>query len=108
MKEDEEKNKKKHKVNNKTEEGPIKKDMYIMELVMNYPETMELLLEAGLHCIGCGLSQYETLEEGAMGHGWDEEDLNYLVDELNKRVKEIYGDKKKEDKKKNGRENKNI
>ena len=79
--------------NDKSNKTPIDKDMYIMEIVMNYPETLELFMEAGLHCVGCGLAQYETLEEGTMGHGWDEEDLNYLVEELNRKVKEIYGKK---------------
>ena len=64
----------------------ITKDMTIMEIIINHPETMDVFIDSGLHCIGCGISQIETLEEGTMGHGWDEEDLEHLVDELNKTI----------------------
>jgi len=55
----------------------------IGELVMNYPEAVEVLLKYGFHCIGCGLSGYETLEEGAAAHGFDEKAIDSLVSEIN-------------------------
>jgi len=71
------------KGNNKNK---ITKNMQIMEIIVNYPDTMELLMESGLHCVGCGMSQYETLEEGVMVHGWSKDDLDFLVEELNERI----------------------
>ena len=39
------------------------------------PEKAELLLEAGMHCLGCPASQAETLEEACEVHGIDVEEL---------------------------------
>ncbi|MEM4756106.1 MAG: DUF1858 domain-containing protein [Candidatus Woesearchaeota archaeon] len=64
----------------------ITKEMSIMEIITMYPETMEVLLAAGLHCVGCYLSPYETLEMRTVGHGMPEEDLALLLQELNNAV----------------------
>ena len=53
----------------------------IGELLETAPEKAEILLAAGMHCLGCPASQAETLEEACMVHGIDVEEL--LV-ELNK------------------------
>lgn len=59
----------------------INKNTKIGELLENAPEKAEVLLAAGMHCLGCPASQAETLEEACMVHGIDVEEL--LV-ELNK------------------------
>jgi hydroxylamine reductase len=42
------------------------------------------MMSCGLHCISCGVSQVETLEEACMTHGLDVYDmLDVLNDELN-------------------------
>ncbi|MEM3113035.1 MAG: iron-sulfur cluster assembly accessory protein [Candidatus Pacearchaeota archaeon] len=73
------------------EDRKITKDMIIQEILAEYPDKAmllsEILMEFGIHCIGCGASEFETLEEGVLGHGFSEEDLNILVAELNKAVK---------------------
>ena len=56
------------------------KDTKIGELLEKAPEKVDLLLQAGMHCIGCPASQEETLEEACMVHGIDVQDI---VDELN-------------------------
>ena len=56
------------------------KDTKIGELLEKAPEKVDLLLQAGMHCIGCPASQGETLEEACMIHGID---VNDIVDELN-------------------------
>ena len=53
----------------------INKDTKIGEIVENAPEKAELLLEAGMHCLGCPASQAETLEEACEVHGIDVEEL---------------------------------
>ena len=58
----------------------INKDTTIGELIQNAPEKVEILLNAGMHCIGCPASQMETLEEACEVHGIDVEDL---VEKLN-------------------------
>lgn len=53
----------------------INKDIKIGDLVANYPDKVDILLEAGMHCLGCPASQAETLEEACDVHGIDVEDL---------------------------------
>ena len=59
----------------------IEKTTKIGELLEKAPEKADILLEAGMHCLGCPASQAETLEEACMVHGID---VNELVEELNK------------------------
>ena len=53
----------------------INKDTKIGEIIENAPEKAELLLEAGMHCLGCPASQAETLEEACEVHGIDVEEV---------------------------------
>ena len=53
----------------------IEKNMTIGELLEKHPEKAQILLDAGMHCLGCPASQAETLEEACMVHGIDVEDL---------------------------------
>lgn len=62
--------------------GEINKDMTIGEILQANPNVVPVLLEAGMHCLGCPASQAETLEEAAMVHGID-------VDELVKAIKAV-------------------
>ena len=39
------------------------KDMTIGEVLAKAPERIDILLAAGMHCIGCPASQAETIEE---------------------------------------------
>ena len=57
------------------------KDTRIGELLEIAPEKAEILLEAGMHCLGCPAAQMETLEEACAVHGIDVEEL---VANLNK------------------------
>ena len=59
----------------------IEKTIKIGELLEKYPNKAEILLNAGMHCLGCPASQAETLEEACMVHGID---VDELVAELNK------------------------
>jgi len=65
----------------------ITKDSNIREVIEAYPDTLELFLEAGIHCFGCALAHFETLEEGLMAHGLPEEAIDKFVEDLNKIVK---------------------
>lgn len=53
----------------------IEKTTKIGELLENAPEKAEILLNAGMHCLGCPASQAETIEEACMVHGIDVEEL---------------------------------
>jgi hybrid cluster-associated redox disulfide protein len=41
----------------------------ISRLVAALPVAEEVLTEFGLHCAGCGVNKYETIEQGAKAHG---------------------------------------
>ncbi len=77
----------------------ISKSMIISEVVDIHPDVIPLLIQNGMHCVGCGASMFETLEEGLMGHGMDDREIERVVDELNTYVKNIRDnpDSKKED-----------
>ena len=53
----------------------IEKNMTIGEILEKAPQKADLLLEAGMHCLGCPASQAETLEEACQVHGIDVEEL---------------------------------
>lgn len=58
----------------------INKDMTIGEIVRQYPETIEVLMGFGMGCVGCPSAQAETIEEAAMVHGMN---LDELIKALN-------------------------
>ena len=59
----------------------IEKTTKIGELLEKSPEKAEILLNAGMHCLGCPAAQGESLEEACAVHGIDVEEL---LKELNK------------------------
>ena len=58
----------------------ITKDMSIGEVLALDETTEPILTEYGMHCMGCPVSQMETLEQGCAVHGTD---VNELVARLN-------------------------
>lgn len=59
----------------------ITKDTKIMEVIQNYPESVNVFAQHGLGCVGCMIANFETLGDGAAAHGID---IDLLVDDLNK------------------------
>lgn len=53
----------------------VTKDMLIGQLITLDPNIAPILMRAGMHCLGCPSSQMETIEEAAMVHGINPEDL---------------------------------
>lgn len=53
----------------------ITKEMTIGEILRTNPDVAPVLMEAGMHCLGCPSAQAESLEEAAMVHGMDINDL---------------------------------
>ena len=53
----------------------IERTMTIGELLEVAPEKADILLEAGMHCLGCPASQAESIEEACEVHGIDVEEL---------------------------------
>ncbi len=57
----------------------ITKEMTIGEILRVNPNVAPVLLEAGMHCLGCPSAQGESLEEAAMVHGLDIDELMAAV-----------------------------
>lgn len=53
----------------------ITKNTTIGEVLRETPNSAEILMSIGLGCVGCPSAQMETLEEAAMVHGIDVEDI---------------------------------
>ena len=58
----------------------VSKDMTIGEVLAMNPEVAPILMEIGMHCLGCPASQGESLAEAAMVHGIDRD---LLVEKIN-------------------------
>jgi len=61
----------------------INKKMTFAEIMQKHPGAQDILLKKGMHCIGCPISQMESLEDGCKAHGIDPEKV---VEELNKKL----------------------
>lgn len=65
--------------------GKVTKEMNIIEIVQNYPESIEVFQKYGLGCVGCAAARFENLEAGAKVHGFDPDvmvaDINALIKE---------------------------
>jgi len=43
-------------------------------------------MDYGVHCVGCHVSDFETLEQGILGHGFSEGELLDIINELNELI----------------------
>jgi len=64
-------------------ENKITRNMTLGETIEKYPASAEILMRYGLHCIGCHVATWETLEQGATAHGMDNKKLENMLKELN-------------------------
>ena len=58
----------------------VVKETIMGDLLKSNPEVVPILLNAGMHCIGCPSSIGESLDEACLVHGIDVDDL---VTEIN-------------------------
>ena len=52
------------------------------EILEQKPESAELLINAGMHCVGCPMAMQETLEQGCLAHGMNKKEIEELVKKL--------------------------
>lgn len=64
----------------------ISKTDLIAKTVEKYPFLAELMMERGLHCVGCVASPVETIEEGVKSHGASDKEVNELIKQLNNAI----------------------
>jgi len=65
----------------------ITRDMTIDEIFQRFPSKSQKLAQemasAGLHCVGCSASTWETIEAGMYSHGMEDHQINNLLTKLN-------------------------
>lgn len=59
----------------------ITQESGIIEVVSQYPETVEVFRKYGMGCLGCAASRFENIAQGAAAHGID---VDALVLDLEK------------------------
>jgi len=59
----------------------VTKDMLIGEILTKDQTIAAILMASGMHCVGCPASQGESLEEAAMVHGMDCDELVSKINE---------------------------
>ena len=55
------------------------------EIVNTYPESVDVLNECGMHCLGCPASQGESLENACAVHGLE---ADKVIAAVNQRIAE--------------------
>jgi hybrid cluster-associated redox disulfide protein len=63
----------------------ITKEMSITEIVQQYPQAAEILMQHGMGCLGCVAARFENLGQGATAHGID---IDQLLVDLNKAIED--------------------
>jgi hypothetical protein len=64
----------------------IDRNTTIEDLVREHPETVRLLMERDIHCLACGEPVWGTIGSTAADKGLTAEQIELLVDEINRRI----------------------
>ena len=64
----------------------VNKEMVISEVLQIDSGLIPILLDSGMHCLGCPSSQLESLEEACMVHGIE---VDTLVNQLNEYLSSV-------------------
>lgn len=64
-------------------------DEKIADIMAIHPEAAEILYAHGIGCAGCALGSFETLRQGMEGHGFDQEDLERVLTDLNEAAEDL-------------------
>ena len=60
--------------------------MTLGEAIQKFPESAEIMMNYGLHCVGCHVASWETIEQGALGHGMSKNKGEKMVKEINETI----------------------
>jgi len=61
----------------------ITKDMNLGDVIFKWPNTAEVFMDYGLHCVGCIASGFDTIEMGAKVHALSDEEIDEMVARAN-------------------------
>lgn len=65
----------------------ITKDMVIMDALQKHPEAAKVLIENGIHCLGCVAASGESLEQGLKAHGKSDKEVDEVIKKMNDSIK---------------------
>jgi hybrid cluster-associated redox disulfide protein len=65
------------------QENKIHKDMTFGDLLNQFPKAGQILMNYGMHCIGCHIAVTETIAQGARAHGMDDKTIEEMIQALN-------------------------
>ena len=60
----------------------VSKEMRIIDIINVDYDIVPILLTEGMHCIGCPSAQGESLEEAALVHGLDPDEITAKINEF--------------------------
>ena len=60
------------------------------EIVNTYPETIEVLMAKGMHCLGCPASQAESISDACLVHGLDSDEV---IEAVNAKINKTRAEK---------------
>jgi len=63
----------------------ITKEMTVGQVLRLYPQSVQVFLEMGMHCLGCPSSTMESIEGAALTHGRKVDDV---LEQLNAKAQE--------------------
>ena len=67
----------------KTKKALVTADMSIGDVISKYPESAEVMMKWGLHCIGCHVAAWESVGQGAAVHGLSKAQIAKMLKEIN-------------------------
>ncbi len=59
----------------------VNKDMLIGDIITWYPDAALVLMKCGMHCVSCGVSQFESLDQACAVHGLYTDDVAKVVND---------------------------
>ncbi len=59
------------------------KDMTVAQILRANPNTAEIFMRYGMHCLGCPGATGESVEQAAMVHGFDADQLLANLNKVN-------------------------
>ncbi len=68
----------------------VTKDMNIGDIVFKYPDVAEIMMDYGLHCVGCMANGFDTIEQGAKIHQLSDEEIEEMLMRVNDFI--LYGE----------------
>ncbi|MDD5455470.1 MAG: DUF1858 domain-containing protein [Candidatus Margulisbacteria bacterium] len=60
----------------------ISKDMKIIDMLNEYPDSISIMQKHGVGCLGCMLAHSETIGEGLAAHGLDVDAVLKEIEDL--------------------------